>query len=334
MKYTKNKLEQTENFEIIRKRSAIITKIRSYFQTNGYLEVETPILSPELIPESTIEVFETTFSSEFHGERQFYLIPSPEVFMKRLIAQGSGSIFQITKSFRNNEQIGKDHNPEFTMLEWYTIGSDYMDSIKRTEALFESLTNGNTPEWFRPPFLQKSIEEVFKEYVSIDLLKCQTKTLIRNEAVRLGLSPNKTDSWEDIFNRIFLSFIEPELPKGKPIVLYNYPRQIQCLAKEIKGTPWRERWELYVKGNEIANCYTEEIDRRKVKTFFEIEYSKKAVSARVISDIDNKYYQIFDNNYPECSGVALGVDRLIMLLTRSTSIEGVILFPFSAMMEE
>jgi lysyl-tRNA synthetase class 2 len=322
------------NIQNISKRSTIITKIRSFFQTNGYLEVETPILAPELIPESTIEIFETTFSSNFHGERQFYLIPSPEVFMKKLIAMGSGSIFQITKSFRNNEQIGKDHNPEFTMLEWYTMGADYLDSIQTTENLFNSLIKEDTPDWFKPPFQRKSIEDVFNEYVSIDLLKCQTKTLLEKEAVRLGLIPDKTDNWEDIFNRIFLSFIEPELPKYSPTVLYNYPRQIQCLAKELEGTPWRERWELYVNGIELANCYTEETESNKVKNFFEIEYSKIASSARVIPDIDDKYSQIFDKNFPECSGVAIGVDRLVMLLTGSTSIEGVILFPFSAMMGE
>jgi lysyl-tRNA synthetase class 2 len=254
--------------------------------------------------------------------------------MKKLIAMGSGSIFQITKSFRNNEQIGKDHNPEFTMLEWYTMGSDYLDSIKTTEDLFLSLIRKDTPHWFKPPFRRKSINEVFKEYVSIDLLKCQSKTPLKNEAVRLGLSPEKTDSWEDIFNRIFLNFIEPELPKDKPIILYNYPRQILCLAKELEGTPWRERWELYVNGIELANCYTEETDSKKVNNIFETEYSKKAAVARVIPDIDNKYSQIFDNNFPKCSGVALGVDRLIMLLTGSASIEGVILFPFSDMLGE
>lgn len=322
------------NIQNISKRSAIITKIRSYFQTNGYLEVETPILAPELIPESTIDIFETTFSSNFHGERQFYLIPSPEVFMKKLIAMGSGSIFQITKSFRNNEQIGKDHNPEFTMLEWYTMGADYLDSIKTTEELFLSLTNHETPDWFKPPFRRKSIEEVFNEYVSIDLLKCQSISLLKKEAMRLGLSPGKTDSWENIFNRIFLSFIEPELPKDRPIVLYNYPRQIQCLSKEINGTPWRERWELYVNGDEIANCYSEETDGQKVKKLFESEYYKISATARVIPDIDNNYSKIFDKNFPECSGVALGVDRLVMMLTGASSIEGVILFPFSAMIGE
>lgn len=317
------------DIKIIAERSHILSHIRSYFQTNRYLEVETPILAPELIPESSIEVFETTFSSEFHGERQFYLIPSPEVFMKKLIAMGSGSIFQITKSFRNSEQIGKDHNPEFTMLEWYTMGANYMDSIKTTEDLFLSLINKDTPPWFKPPFIKKSIEEVFKEYVSIDLLKCQTRGLIKEEAVKLGLNIENTDTWEDIFNRIFLNFIEPELPKHKPVVLYNYPKQILCLAKELKGTPFRERWELYVNGIELANCYSEETSSDNVKNILETEYIKKTSAARVIPDIDSDYNLIFNKNFPECSGVALGIDRLIMLLTGSSSIEGVILFPFS-----
>jgi len=317
------------NIQNIRKRSAIISQIRSFFQTKKYMEVETPILSPELIPEPTIEIFETTFSSEFHGERQLYLIPSPEIFMKRLISKGVGNIYQITKSFRNNEQIGKDHNPEFTMLEWYTMEADYMDSIKTTEDLFSYLINENTPSWFKPPFIKKSIEEIFKEYVSVDLLKCQTRALIKADAENLGLNIDKTDTWEDIFNRIFLNFIEPNLPKHKPIVLYNYPKQIVCLAKELKGTPWRERWELYIKGIELANCYSEETDSSRVKSIFETEYIKKASAARVIPDIDTDYNLIFNKGFPECSGVALGIDRLVMLLTGASSIEGVILFPFS-----
>jgi elongation factor P--(R)-beta-lysine ligase len=321
------------DIKIIARRSKIIGQIRSFFQTKGYLEVETPILAQELIPESTIEVFKTTFSSEFHGDRQFYLIPSPEVFMKKLIAEGAGDIFQITKSFRNSEQIGKDHNPEFTMLEWYTMKADYMDSIKITEALFNSLITDKTPSWFKPPFIKKSIEEIFREYVSIDLIKCQPRAVLKAEAVNLGLNIEQTDTWEDIFNRIFLNFVEPKLPEDKPIVLYNYPKQILCLAKELKGTPWRERWELYVNRIELANCYSEETDSIKVKNLFETEYAKKVQNPGVIPDIDSDYNLIFNRDFPDCSGVALGIDRLIMLLTGAPSIKGVILFPFSDIMK-
>ena len=319
------------NFDTIAKRSHITSQIRSFFHTMQYLEVETPILSPSLIPESTIEVFETTFSSDFHNSHQLYLIPSPEVFMKKLIAMGSGHIFQITKSFRNSEQIGKDHNPEFTMLEWYTMNADYMDSIHITEKLLSSLITKDDSDWFKTPFIRKSVNELFKEILSIDLLKHQTKTLLSRQALDLGLNPDKNDTWEDVFNRIFLNFIEPKLPKDRPVIIYNYPKQIRCLAKEIKGTPWRERWELYVNGIELANCYSEETDSKKVQTILETEYVKKASSGGVIPDIDTNYNMIFNSGFPECSGVALGIDRLVMLLTGLSDIKGVILFPFSDM---
>jgi len=321
------------NIDTIAKRSHIISQIRSFFHTMQYLEVETPILSPFLIPEASIEIFETTFSSNFHGSQQLYLIPSPEVFMKKLIAMGSGHIFQITKSFRNSEQIGKDHNPEFTMLEWYTMNANYMDSIEITEKFLSSLITKDTPNWFKTPFIRKSVNELFKEILSIDLLKHQTKTLLLKQALNLGLNPDQNDTWEDIFNRIFLNFIEPKLPKDSPVIIYNYPKQIRCLAKEKKGTPWRERWELYVNGIELANCYSEETDSKKVQNILDTEYVKKASSGGVIPDIDTNYNMIFNSGFPECSGVALGVDRLVMLLTGSSDIKGVILFPFSDIVE-
>src|SRR6056297_1024126 len=102
------------NFETMRARSELNHRIRLFFQSRNYLEVETPLLSPALIPETPIELFETTFFNDFLGDQQLYLIPSPEVFMKKLIAAGSGDIFQLTKSFRNSEQVGPQHNPEFT----------------------------------------------------------------------------------------------------------------------------------------------------------------------------------------------------------------------------
>ncbi len=317
--------------KIIAERSTILRHIRSFFHTNGYLEVETPVLAPELIPESTIEVFETTFSSDFHGTNQLYLIPSPEVYMKKLIAGGSGNIFQITKSFRNSEQIGREHNPEFTMIEWYTMEADYMDSIAITEKLLLHLTEGREFEWYKHPVETMSINELFIEYISTDLLEYQTIQLLRKKAAELGLNSSKSDTWEDIFNRIFLTLIEPELPRDRPVILYDYPKQIRCLAKEKKGTPWRERWELYIDGIELANCYTEETDSRKVEETLRIEYLKKSAGSRVIPDFDPEYSTMFDKSYPECSGVAMGIDRLIMLLTGEPSIQGVILFPLSDM---
>ncbi|HKL59153.1 MAG TPA: amino acid--tRNA ligase-related protein, partial [Sphaerochaeta sp.] len=113
-------------------RSQLNRSIRTFFDQRGYLEVETPTLSPDLIPEPTIQNFATTFDNEFVGSRELYLIPSPEVYMKKLIADGFGSIYQIGHCFRNSEQIGRHHNPEFSMLEYYSVGMDESDSIGLT----------------------------------------------------------------------------------------------------------------------------------------------------------------------------------------------------------
>lgn len=310
--------------------------IRDFFGQRGYLEVETPVLSAGLIPESPIEIFETTFYHEFQGDRPLYLIPSPEVHMKKLIAQGSGDIFQITKSFRNSEQMGPWHNPEFTMLEWYSMEADYMDSLARTEELFEALTAPESPRSIRPPFRRMSVQEAFRSHAGFDLAETQSAAALKERAKSLGLLSHGSDgaeSWESIYHQIFLTLVEPKLPTDRPLVLYDYPRQIATLAKDIRGAPWKERWELYVQGIEIANCYSEETDARKVEEFFRREALLKASSALTAPDIDSQFLEMFSDGFPECSGVAMGIDRLIMALSGEKKIEGVIFFPLSDILQ-
>lgn len=322
------------NVDMIRNRSRLYATIRDFFGSRNYLEVETPILAETLIPEPTIETFATRFSSEFHQSCDYHLIPSPEIYMKRLIAQGSGSIFQISKCFRNSEQIGTIHNPEFSMLEWYTIQTDYMDSIATTEALLTDLISPSTPDHIRPPFRQMSVAEACHRYAGFDLEKTQTLSSIREKAASLGLSPSAgPSSWEEEFNRIFLTYVEPDLPQDRPLILTDYPIQIRCLAKRKQGTPYRERWELYAGGIELANCYTEETDSSEIASLFREEYSRliteRIVTGAAIPDIDDTYASIFTADYPACSGVAMGLDRLLMVLYDIKTIQGVILFPFS-----
>ncbi len=311
---------------------------REFFFQRGYLEVETPILSPALIPEPAIEVFQTFF---LHPDREpipLYLIPSPEVWMKRLLAKGWPSLFQITKSFRNAESIGRLHNPEFTLLEYYTKGADYLSSINITEQYFHFLIE-QIPRELRtsdlsvlePPFQRMRVEEAFQRYAGFSLEPLDREALIE-KGKSLGLSLSEEASWEEAFNQIFVHLIEPNLPKDRPLVLLDYPAEVQCLAKRIPGTPWRERWELYIEGIELANCFTEETDPNEIDAYFDREGEKKRFS-RVPHPLDVSFRDMYKHptleTSPSCSGVALGVDRLLMCLSGKSSLEGVILFPIS-----
>ena len=173
--------------EAARFRSAMMRKIRSFFDERAYLEVDTPVLSPTLIPESTIENFATRFDNPFLPSQELYLVPSPEVYMKRLIADGWGSIYQISHCFRNSEQLGKNHNIEFTMLEYYTTEADEQDSIAITEELFAALITEDTPDYLRPlcPSLRRGGD---LDLGGVDLERHQRQSTLAGEARRLGLT--------------------------------------------------------------------------------------------------------------------------------------------------
>lgn len=316
------------NFENARKRSELYRNIREYFLSRDYLEVETPTLSADLIPEPTIDNFGTTFINEFLGSSEQYLIPSPEVFMKRLIASGSGSIFQISKCFRNCEQVGEIHNPEFSMLEYYTVDFDENDSASLTEDFLKKTAIKDCCPSVLESWVKMSVREAMIKYADTDIETLQSASALRSHALEKGFHIPGPESWEDTFNRIFCTLVEPSLPVDRPVMLYDYPRQIKCLALE-KGF-YRRRWELYINGIEVANCYCEETSSEKVKSYYDEEYSRlvqqRADNGKVIPDVDSSYYEVFDT-FPPCSGVAIGLDRLLMAETGAKDIKDVLLFP-------
>jgi lysyl-tRNA synthetase class 2 len=312
-------------------RNHMMRQIRSFFDERSYLEVDTPVLSPTLIPESTIENFATRFDNPFLSSVELFLVPSPEIYMKRLIADGWGSLYQISHCFRNSEQLGKIHNIEFTMLEYYTVEADEQDSIAITEELFSALADGDSPDHLRPPFAHLTVEEATKTLAGVDLEKHPRQSSLAEEARRLGLSvPDEGESWEETFNRIFLTFVEPNLPQEKPLVLDRYPAQIECLA--ARDGAFRQRWELYAGGIELANCYNEERDRHAIDRYMDDEYArlvgKRSESGMPIPDIDREFGTII-SHMPPVSGVAMGIDRLQMLLMGRGSLDEVMLFPLS-----
>lgn len=325
-------MRSVDYIEVSEARSALFRKMRAYFAGKGYLELDTPCLSDNLIPEPTIYDFETECISEFYGRKKLWLVPSPEVFMKRVIAETGRSVYQFSHCFRNSEQISSTHNPEFTMLEYYTVGADEQDSVSITEELFNVSLPESAPSFLRPPFNRVSMAEMVYRLCSFDLEKAQSLSAIKAECVRLGLTPSEDDTWESAFDRIFLNFVEPNLPQEKPLVLDAYPSQIECLAANDSAKPYKRRWEMYAGGVEVANCYKELTDKARIRKVFEEESAvlraERSISGMPVPDTDMSFAEM---DMPECSGVAMGMDRLLMLSLNKSSLEGVILFPISDM---
>ena len=320
------------DFKAQKARSLLYKNIRSYFDNLDYLEVFTPTLSPSLIPEPTIKAFGTEFINEFTGNLDLYMIPSPEIFMKELLASASPSIYQISTCFRNSEQLGDVHNPEFSMLEYYTLGFDDSDSLSLTIDMIEK-TAISEMKWMKEKPLVITMEEAMREYAGVDLIKAQDISFLREEAERLNLYIPEKESWEDTFNRIFINFVEPNLPKDREVYLRDYPKQIECLAKDYSDKPYKMRWEMYINGIEVANCYTEETDRAKIKAYYEKEQKileeEREKSGDVVSKADLSFASL---QQPEMSGVAIGLDRLLLTEYGKTEIEDVLLFPMKNML--
>jgi lysyl-tRNA synthetase class 2 len=328
------------DIEFLRQRAGIIKSVRNFFDNRNYLETDTPLIAPNLIPESCLEVFETRYlppeGSSLRKEKPYWLIPSPEIWMKQLIASHHESIYQICKCFRNGESTGRLHSPEFTMLEYYTMEADYLDSLNLTEELFSFLMKQNRGEdvphnavdWLKPPFIKITMEEAFFEFAGFDLYKTAAMGIdaMAEECRKLKLEPLPETSIEDLYNLIFVHQVEPNLPKDKIVALMDYPAFVPCLAQKHKNGNAMERWELYAGGLELANCYSEERNPENVKQFFISEQKAKQQNALINHKIDEDYWKIF-NHFPKCSGTALGLDRLIMVMTGRSSIDSVLPFP-------
>ncbi|MDR2964930.1 MAG: LysR family transcriptional regulator [Treponema sp.] len=309
------------DLETLQQRAEIIKKVRIFFDTKNYLSLDTPLLSPNLIPESCLEVFETTRLYP-QGSREksqpLYLIPSPEIYMKKIITRHKTNVYQICKCFRNGESVGHLHNSEFTMLEYYTMNADYLDSLSLTEELFASLA-------FDTSFEKITVKEAFARHAGFDLfVAAETPGEMEAQAKKLGLDPIPGLGVPVLYDLIFIHSVEPNLKTGKPIALLDYPAFVPCLAKKSQDGRTVERWELYWNGIELANCFSEETDPQKVKEFFINEEAQKEKHALVKHKVDHDYWKMFQGcEQSKYSGVAMGLDRLIMALLGKSSIDGV-----------
>ncbi|KNC93231.1 elongation factor P--(R)-beta-lysine ligase [Trabulsiella odontotermitis] len=303
------------------KRAAIMAEIRRFFADRGVLEVETPCMSQATVTDINLFPFETRFVGPGHSQgMSLYLMTSPEYHMKRLLAAGCGPIFQLCRSFRN-EEMGRHHNPEFTMLEWYRPHFDMYRLINEIDDLLQQVLECAPAE-------SLSYQQAFQRHLEIDPLSAD-KTQLREAAAKLDVS-NIADTEEDrdtLLQLLFVTGVEPHIGQDRPTVIYHFPASQASLA-QISTEDHRvaERFEVYYKGLELANGFHELTDAREQQQRFEQDNRKRAARGLPQQPIDQNLLDALSAGMPDSSGVALGVDRLVMLALGAETIGDVIAF--------
>lgn len=321
-------------------RTGLYASVRAELGARGYLEVETPCLLSAPGMEPHITAFEAAFRPEMPGlaARAVYLQTSPEYAMKRLLAEGLGSVFQICKCFRNGE-CSAQHNPEFTMLEFYRSPGTSAELRADLEELIHSAAAehaasgrplGAAAGLLARPFETLTVREALFGRAGIDLDRCRDGASLRAEAERHGhrFAPGIT-SFEDVFFQIFLDSVERTLGVSQPTFLVDYPAPLAALAELKPGDPpVADRFELYAGGIELANGFFELRDSAEQRRRLEDEQGQRRATGRAVYPIDERFVAAV-GKMPPSAGVALGLDRLLMLLVGASTIDEVLLFPAS-----
>lgn len=331
--------------QILQIREKVLDRARAFLKKEGFLEVTTPILVPSLPAESHLEVFITTLLDRSRRKSTRYLTTSPEVALKKLLCQGVGSCFEITKSFRNTEDKSSTHNPEFTILEWYRVDADYMDVMKDVEELILHINSritsyelriknknskskyGNKTIDLSIPWPRMTIREALLKYSGFDLNDAFEFEQMKKIFLKKGYKFESGTTWEQMFDQIFLNEIESKLKElTTPIILYDYPAAMAMLANKKKDDArYAKRFELYIAGLEIGDAYDELRDAKEQEKRFKEEEKKIKELGKTEYAIDFEFIEYLKNpGLPKCSGIAVGIDRLVMLFSGCQNIQEVI----------
>ncbi|MBE2895241.1 elongation factor P--(R)-beta-lysine ligase [Spirabiliibacterium falconis] len=300
-------------------RAKMLAELRSFFTDRGLLEVETPILSEFAVTDVHLSVFESRYDAPFaDGDKPLYLATSPEYHMKRLLAAGSGPIFQISKVFRNEEN-GAHHNPEFTMLEWYRPHFDMFRLINEVDDLLQQILDCKPAESF-------SYQFIFQECVGLDPLSAEKQQLVK-KAQEQGLMDAENQTRDGLLQFLFTALVEPKIGQECPAVVYHFPTTQAALA-QISSEDHRvaERFEFYFKGLELANGFNELTDAQEQIQRFERDNKQRSALGLPERAIDQRFISALRHGMPQCSGVALGVDRLLMIALGEKEIRNVLTF--------
>ncbi|MGL1958600.1 MAG: elongation factor P--(R)-beta-lysine ligase [Colwellia sp.] len=318
--------QPTLTWQNAQKRAQILQQIRQFFAGRNVVEVETPALSLGTVTDAHLEALSCRYNflsdSSVDHSIDLYLQTSPEFHMKRLLASGYGSIFQIAKAFRH-EEAGRYHNPEFTLLEWYRLGFDHFELMKEVAELLKTILVCNEPT-------QITYQQLFIAQIGLDPLAAS-----REQLLAIIIEKNKMSDWlaaepniDILLQFIFSEIIEINIGIVAPCFVYNFPSSQASLAKICpEDTRVAQRFECYFKGVELVNGFNELTDVEKQYKRFQEDNKKRASLGLKNKAIDNNFISALSWGLPPCSGVALGVDRLIMLALDVEQLEQVITFP-------
>ncbi|KTD79357.1 elongation factor P--(R)-beta-lysine ligase [Legionella waltersii] len=303
--------------EVLKHRSAIITKIRDFFVQRHYLEVETPIMARYGVTDVYLSNIQAFFRKE-----AYQLQTSPEYHMKRLLAAGSGPIFQLARVFRDDE-LGRWHNPEFTLLEWYQLDIDHHELMDEMDLFLQTILKSE-------PLIRKTYEQAFIESCSIDPFTAsieQLKSVLKKYELDKVLPAEEMDIDQYLF-LLMSHVVEPFLAyEGAPVAVYDFPESQAALAQVHKGVA--HRFEVYFKGVELANGFHELTDVQAQANRFARDQKSRIEKGLLEVDADRYLLDALEFGMPSCSGVALGIDRLLALALNKDSIKDVISFDFS-----
>lgn len=308
---------------MLAQRAQLLQRIRCFFSERGVLEVDTPVLSRTATNEPHLHSFTTDYRGPAAPTSgQLFLHTSPEFPMKRLLASGSGPIFQICKVFRDGE-AGRRHNPEFTLLEWYRPGFDHHALMDELEALLHAVAFDDPPA----PAQRLSYRTAFQRYAGIDPFA----TLARLKSHAVNYAPPGSDSESDIDywrDLILVHEVEPQLGRESPCFIHHYPSTQASLARLDPQDPTvAERFELYWRGLELANGFNELADAREQAQRFAADRKRREILGLPLVSVDTRLIAALESGLPACAGVAVGVDRLLMALTGVDDIRQVLAFP-------
>lgn len=300
--------------EALGRRAALLARIRAFFAARGVVEVETPLLSAAAVTDPHLTSFRVA-----GGERALYLRTSPEFAMKRLVAAGSGPIYELAKAFRQDE-AGRLHNPEFTILEWYRPGWDHHALLDEIDAFLAAVLG--TPAAERVTYA-----ELFARHLGVDPHRDGVEGL-RAAAAEHGLDAVgelDRDGWLQL---LLSHLVEPLLGRGRPAFVLDFPVSQAALARIRQGDPpVAERFEVYVEGVELANGFHELADAGEQRRRFAADLATRRARGLPEVPVDERLLAALESGLPDCAGVALGVDRLAMLEAGAGSLAAVMAFP-------